>query len=327
MTREHLTAEERAIMRVVDAEIVAFFQRDFDAFQRCWAHDPGIRRLGWCTGGGINDVRGWGELKRLVTRLFEDHPEINPTAEDRDLQNLVVHVSGAMAFVTFDHYPPDSGDADVALQGFSREGRVLQLIDGAWRHIYFGYAHQTVEPIRAPMFRVDRKGSVGWMNQSAEKMIERGDTLKLIAGRLVARAPRDTQAIRVAIEQAADRDTKLAGGRACIPVLVQRDDEDAVCICWVVTEGAGSGAVLVSINNLTFAQDQLDAASAVFGLSRSQQRLAELITSGYDVVASSGLLGITANTAKTHLQRIFDKTGVRSQAALIRTLLSIDRPE
>ena len=85
--------------------------------------------------------------------------------------------------------------------------------------------------------------------------------------------------------------------------------------------------MLITINNLTFAQDKLDAASDVFGLSRAQQKPAELIASGYDVVASSGLLGITVNTGKTHLQRIFDKTGVRSQAALIRTLLSIERPE
>lgn len=177
------------------------------------------------------------------------------------------------------------------------------------------------------MFRVDRRGAVGWINKPTEAAIKKGDTLKIVAGRLAARGMRETEQLRSAIQLASDGDASLDEARACIPVLVQTGDEDAVCVCWVVTEGAGSDAVLVSINNLTFAQDKLDAASAAFGLSRSQQRLAELIASGYDVAASSGLLGIAANTAKTHLQRIFDKTGVRSQAALIRTLLSIERPE
>lgn len=327
MQHDGLSEEQRAVMRVVEAEIVAYLKRDFAGFAACWADDPGIRRCGWCTAGGINDVRGWADLARLVRRLFDDHPDPDPTADDRCLQDLVVQVSGDMAFVTFDQSAPDVGNPGIEMQGRSRESRVLRLIDGTWRHIYFGYVHQTVEPIRAPMFRVDRKGTVGWMNTSAEASVRRGDTLRLVTGRLVARQPRETQAIRTAIEQASLRDASLAGGRACIPILIQQGDADEVCVCWVVTEGGGSGAVLVSINNLTFAQDKLDAASAVFGLSRSQQRLAELIATGYDVVASSTLLGVTVNTAKTHLQRIFDKTGVRSQAALIRTLLSIEKPE
>jgi DNA-binding CsgD family transcriptional regulator len=38
------------------------------------------------------------------------------------------------------------------------------------------------------------------------------------------------------------------------------------------------------------------------------------------------MLGITANTARTHLDRIFDKTGVRTQPALVRALLSVAAP-
>lgn len=327
MPRTFLPEDQQAIMAVVDAEIVAFFQRDFAVYERCWAHEPYIRRLGWCTGGGVNDVRGWTDLSRLVKRLFTDHPEPNPTAEDRLLQNLSIQVGGTMASVTFDHYAPITGDPDLDMPGYSREGRVLQMLEGRWQITYMDYVHQTVEPLRAPMFRVDRKGHVGWMNSSAEKAIRRRAPLRLVGGRLTAQDPRETQAIRAAILQASDRDSALASGRACIPILLRQGDEDVVCVCWVVTEGGGSGSVLVSLNNLTFAQDKLDAASAVFGLSHAQQKLAELIASGHDVVASSGFLGITVNTGKTHLQRIFDKTGVRSQAALVRTLLSIERPE
>ena len=37
-------------------------------------------------------------------------------------------------------------------------------------------------------------------------------------------------------------------------------------------------------------------------------------------------MGITSNTARTHLQRIFDKTGVHNQSALVRVLLSAIAP-
>ena len=321
MPRDCLNADQQAVMAVVDAELNAYIHRDFETWQRCWAHEPYVRRLGWCTGGGVNDVRGWEDLKRLVQRVFRDFPEPNLVAAARTVQNLAMQVSGTMASITFDHRGPDPHG-----EGPSREGRVLQYLDGAWKIIYLDYVHQTVEPVNAPMFRVDRNGVVGWMNTSGHKAIQRGDVLQLVAGRLVAQEPRNTQAIRAAIKDASERDTRLAGGRAHIPLLLPGED-GTFCVCWVVTEGAHSGTVLVTLNALTFGHDRLDTASAVFGLSPAQQRLAELIASGHDVAASSELLGITANTGKTHLQRIFDKTGVRSQAALIRTLLSIERPE
>ena len=34
-------------------------------------------------------------------------------------------------------------------------------------------------------------------------------------------------------------------------------------------------------------------------------------------------MGISVNTAKTHLKRMFDKTGVHAQPALVRLLLSV----
>jgi DNA-binding CsgD family transcriptional regulator len=37
--------------------------------------------------------------------------------------------------------------------------------------------------------------------------------------------------------------------------------------------------------------------------------------------------GVTLNTARTHLRRLFDKTGVRTQAALVRALLAITPPD
>ena len=327
MWSEGLTGGQKEVMEVVRSEIIAFGQKDFEAYQKCWAHEVYIRRTGWCTGGGVSDVVGWDLLKRLVIRLFDDFPDPEISNHELNLQNLVVRVSGDMAFVTFDRQASDWAMPDIDMSGCSREGRVLQRFDGEWRMVYMDYIHNTAVPSNSPVFKVDRKGTVGWMNESAELAAKHGNTLKMVAGRLVANNSRDTQAMRLAIQQASDCGDALKRGRACIPILLQSGPDDCPSVCWVTTERSGSAAVIISINNLGLAQEKLDAASVVFGLSRTQQRLAELIASGYDVVASSGLLGVTVNTAKTHLQRIFDKTGVRSQAALIRTLLSIERPD
>ena len=327
MQRDTLTQEEQAVMRVVDAELHAYIHKDFDNWQRCWAHEPYIRRLGWCSGAGVNDVCGWDELRRRVLAVFRLYPLPNPVAAARQIENLRVLIGGTLASVTFDHRAPEPAVPGTDAEGPSRESRVLQFLNGEWRIIYLDYVHQTVEPMRAPMFRVDRSGAVGWMNPAAQRAVQDGDVLTLVGGRLATPDPRDTRALRGGIQQASDRDTALAGGRARIPILLRQGEDDAFCICWVVTEGSYSGTVLVTLNALNFTQDKLDAASEVFGLSPAQARMAELIASGNDVAESASLLGVTVNTGKTHLQRIFDKTGARSQAALVRTLLTIERPD
>ena len=52
-----LTADEQAVVSVIQAETTAFFSKDFATFSR-WAHEPSVRRLGWWTRGDVTDR--WG---------------------------------------------------------------------------------------------------------------------------------------------------------------------------------------------------------------------------------------------------------------------------
>jgi DNA-binding CsgD family transcriptional regulator len=59
---------------------------------------------------------------------------------------------------------------------------------------------------------------------------------------------------------------------------------------------------------------------ATYGLTRAEIRLCELLLAGQSLAEAATGLRVSRNTAKTHLTRIFDKTGVRSQMALLRLL-------
>jgi DNA-binding CsgD family transcriptional regulator len=59
---------------------------------------------------------------------------------------------------------------------------------------------------------------------------------------------------------------------------------------------------------------------ATYGLTRAEIRLCELLLAGQSLAEAAIGLRVSRNTAKTHLARIFDKTGVRSQIALLRLL-------
>lgn len=60
----------------------------------------------------------------------------------------------------------------------------------------------------------------------------------------------------------------------------------------------------------------------LFGLTRSEARLALLLLADCSIEEAAGLLGITLSTARGVLKTIFAKTGTNRQASLVRLLLS-----
>jgi DNA-binding CsgD family transcriptional regulator len=92
--------------------------------------------------------------------------------------------------------------------------------------------------------------------------------------------------------------------------------------CWVLLEDS---KVLVSFDDAATVARRITRAQEVYGPSPAQVRLARLIVDGHDLAAAADLLAVSVNTLRTQLQRIFDKTGARSQAALVRSLLALTR--
>jgi DNA-binding CsgD family transcriptional regulator len=59
---------------------------------------------------------------------------------------------------------------------------------------------------------------------------------------------------------------------------------------------------------------------AAFGLTPTEALVAARIFEGEGLRPAAEALGMGVTTARTHLQRIFDKTGTRKQAELVRML-------
>jgi DNA-binding CsgD family transcriptional regulator len=69
------------------------------------------------------------------------------------------------------------------------------------------------------------------------------------------------------------------------------------------------------------AQDEAEAAEAMasaYGLTPAETRLLESLLAGHTLAETATTLGIAMTTAKTHLDNIFQKTGVNRQAELMR---------
>src|SRR5262249_47626548 len=60
----------------------------------------------------------------------------------------------------------------------------------------------------------------------------------------------------------------------------------------------------------------------LYGLTPAEARLAALLAERRNLKAAAAELGITLQTARTHLKRIFGKTAAKNQAHLVRLLLN-----
>lgn len=69
-----------------------------------------------------------------------------------------------------------------------------------------------------------------------------------------------------------------------------------------------------------------DLLRLLFDLTPAEARLTRLLVEGMPPAGAAATLGITEGTARTHLRRIFAKTGVNRQSDLVRLLLGLGAP-
>jgi DNA-binding CsgD family transcriptional regulator len=69
-----------------------------------------------------------------------------------------------------------------------------------------------------------------------------------------------------------------------------------------------------------------DALAVLYDLTPSETRPFELITDGQTLDAIATTLGIARNTVRTHLQHLFEKTGCKRQADLVKLASSLRSP-
>ena len=163
------------------------------------------------------------------------------------------------------------------------------------------------------------------MNSAAEHELRNSDSIAIRAGRLRAANRVADQRLQAAIRWAGPIDETHYDlpRQGNLPIVLDGGGGEPANVCWVI---AHNNQILVAINDRHMTEERLAAAAAVYNITPAQARLAGLIVAGHDLVDAAGRLGVSVNTTRTHLQRMFDKTGVRSQPALVRALLSVAAP-
>lgn len=178
---------------------------------------------------------------------------------------------------------------------------------------------------------LDRRCRVVEMNSTARKIVEDGDGLRLERGVLVAHDTRAEVQLQQMIFGAASLDSGRFlqhGGAVSLPRPGGRRPLTAMVAPTGVTglfPASRSARVVVLIeqpDRLTFAP--FAAFTKRYRLSPAEAGLAARIVGGMSLRQAAATIGISDNTARTHLKRVFVKTGARRQSDLVRRALTHD---
>ena len=167
------------------------------------------------------------------------------------------------------------------------------------------------------------------MNREAEEILRAADGLVLVNGGLRARRAKETNRLRGLIAEAA----KLTDGKGTHhggAMSVSRSNGHAPLRVLVSpfapskgqVNGRSSAILFVTASERTRRPDPA-LLEQLLNFTPAEARLAVALVTGKTMQEVAEEAGVSLNTVRTHLKRIFSKAGVSRQAELIRQLTAI----
>jgi DNA-binding CsgD family transcriptional regulator len=183
------------------------------------------------------------------------------------------------------------------------------------------------------MLLIDAGGRIVHANAAAHTMLASGNVLRVSSGRIVTNDPGVDQNLREIFDAAGKGDAALGMRGIAFPILA-RDGENYVGHVLPLTSGARSktGSTFAATAALFIRKAELAIPAApeviakTYKLTPAELRvlLAVAEIGGAPEIAEA--FGISETTVKFHLKGLFDKTGARRQADLVKLLASFRNP-
>jgi DNA-binding CsgD family transcriptional regulator len=180
--------------------------------------------------------------------------------------------------------------------------------------------------LRQGMLLVDACARVIFANRAAEGILRAGSGLFLGRDGLRAEASGETRLLRRIIADCAEPRAELGGAggrlrlsrkdRAPLTVLVIPHHAR---IAWI--DVARPRAILFITDPEEVALVRRENLRQDFGLTPAEAGFTREVLKADGLQAAADRLGISLTTARTHLAHVFDKTGTRRQAELVRLIL------
>ena len=190
----------------------------------------------------------------------------------------------------------------------------------------------TLDGLQAGMFLVDASGRLMHANASGRAMLSEGNVLHA-NGKLVALDAQGDNALREVLLAAGNGDAAL-GERGVTVNLTARGGEQFVTHVLPLTSGARrragqSYAAVAAVFVQKAGHDPspaLEMLAQQFELTPAEVRVLDTIMDHGGVAEVARALKLSPATVRTHLRHVFEKTGVRRQADLVKLMTSYPPP-
>lgn len=318
------SADETELRELIDRNRIAVWTQDYALYQSCFVHAPYTTRWNASRRTGIFVREGWDEISARVRHMFAHEPTLRIPANgyDATVENLVLRIAGDFAWARFEQRYPGI-PSSVHNRAHSYEVRIFERHGGKWKIAFLGYLDDEPGPDDRVFMQLDGEGTIIWQGPAAAAALAADDDLIIRNGRLRLREAAADKRLHAAIRWAAERDNSFLPARGAVPVILDGGEGVPAKVWWVIADG---DKVWFSLGDPSLNETRLAAAAAIYGLSAAQQIVARQVSEGLSLAEIAARMGIKTTTARTHLDRIYDKVGVRTQPALVRVLLSTAAP-
>lgn len=169
---------------------------------------------------------------------------------------------------------------------------------------------------------VDRNLRIAHVNIRSHAIVEANPGILTVQSHLVAVSDAHHTEVQALVRRAVERG-EAQNRQSELLSLPDAADERRITI--VATPSpvsappgpASGGAVLFLFDPASKGALSAPALRQLFGLTRSEARLVQSIVGGSSLEDGAQSLGISVNTARTHLKHVFHKTGAKRQSELI----------
>jgi DNA-binding CsgD family transcriptional regulator len=187
-----------------------------------------------------------------------------------------------------------------------------------------------LDGLSAAVFLVDRQCRIEHANEAGQRMLDEDDFLRSVAGQLVMRDATANRNMRQSIIDGGD--LGMATGKATV-VLIARGGQRYIAHLWPLRSLIGHGPEAPTAAAALFvrkvepdSQSYGGVVASAFGLTPAELRVLLAIVEVGGVPETSEMLGLAETTVKTHLYRVFSKTGASRQADLVKLASGFSRP-
>jgi len=305
---------------------------------------------------GPDIIAMWGGIDRIA-RLPVDEPVVYsslegvPPPEDNRYYVECIEPRGIIDAVVVPFARSHTMIGSVGFNRHASEGPIgehevstLRLLAPHFRRAAEISKLLDVNPVSASIFEVmldrlsagvvfvDKELGVVHANTAAHAMFGSGDPILLRSSKLLTTSDLQTSSLQAAVSLAASREDELAHRGIGIPLRGKNGKSHVVHVL-PLTRGnlrptlhnrAAAALFIASAD----APPQMpgDALALIYDLTHTETRVFQMIVEGKTPAEIASSFGIAASTVKTHLLHIFNKTGCKRQADLIRLATAVAMP-